>query len=222
MSGRRNTHGNTSDPVSGLLAQAPLFADLKNTFDTFNASLLDTTGATPAPTLRPGQDAPTHHQVFSSSTGDWVVEVDTFAGGSAGLRWMHTVTSAKVVPGFSLGLLRTNAAMDAQVTAAPAIDFEAGLFNQSSILLYLNMPPRIDLLVRPVYTVSEQPPRPQAEPDEEYYQRYYMQAPTDGVSYEALMTKIANDPTTTPFRSKSVHIRVYSATGALVMVQRLA
>ena len=75
------------------------------------------------------------------------MEVDTFAGGTTGLRWMHSVTSAKVRPDSSLGLLRTSVALDATVTAAPAIDFEVGLFNNASILLYLNMPPRVNLLV---------------------------------------------------------------------------
>lgn len=59
-----------------------------------------------------------------------------------------------------------------------------------------------------------------AEPDEGYYTRYYMQ-PVDGISYDTLMAAIADDIDTTPYRSKSVHIRVYAANGALITVRKL-
>ena len=211
----------STDPVGQLLAEAPLFARLKHTMEAVNESIITTTSASPAQTLRPGQAAPATHQSFTSINGDWLVLVDTLSGPDAGLRWMHTVTSAKVVPGFSLGLLRTNASMDAKVTAAPALDVEVGLFNNASILFYLNMPPRVDLLVRQPHFASlcSRTGTTQAEADEEYYHRYYMQPVIDGMSYDTLMAAIASDPDTTPFRSKSVHIRVYAATGALVTVR---
>lgn len=59
-------------------------------------------------------------------------------------------------------------------------------------------------------------PHSQLETDDSYYQRYY-QTPVD-TSYDALMEAIATDPECKPYRSKSVHIRVYSSTGALVML----
>lgn len=134
--------------VDKLSSESEIFAGLVRAQDLVNQQLIETTNASPAPTLRPGQDAPTTEQLFATPGHDWVVRVQTFAGGDAGLRWMHSVKSVKLVPGFSLALLRTNAAMDAALTAAPAFDFEIGLFNNASILLYLNMPPRVDLLVR--------------------------------------------------------------------------
>lgn len=212
-----------TDPIAQLRTEAPLFADLKQVLDTVNSSIIDVCCAAPAPTCRPGQATPAAHQLFSSTTGDWVVEVDTFSNPDKGLRWMHTVTSAKVVPGLTLGLLRTNAALDATVTAAPALDVEVGLFNNASILFYLNMPPRVDLLVRRVDFATQvglhSVPMRQAEHDEEYYHRYYMQPVGGHDSYDALMAVIASDPETAPFRSKSVHIRTYAATGALVTVR---
>ncbi len=211
-----------TDVIDKLSSESAVFAGLRGAHTLVNQNLIKTAGATPAPTLRPGQDSPANEQVFATPGGDWVVRVNTYAGGDVGLRWMHSVQSCRLVPGFSLALLRTNLAMDSGVTSSPAFDFEVGLFNNASILLYMNMVPRVDVLVRvlgdgffQVHDDHERLSQQQMQPDDAYYKHYYQ---AEASSYDDLMQMIASDPDCKPYRSKSVHIRIYSSTGALVMV----
>lgn len=116
------------------------------------------------------------------------------------VRWMLDTTMAKATDGFTFGGVRINV-FHSQSSCAPNFDVEVYDYGQS-LLMYLNLPARTDLVL-----------------NGDYLDKHYIQPGAADISLQQLLQQIYKDEDTTLFWSPSPHVRMLQgATGITVMM----